>query len=101
MDLHRELVDRANANLAEMSVEANPSKRAWLGGGAQALLSVANYLEDGSPSAQELAAEVETRLSKVAEAVGRLGHRAEAQYEVGKVAGLNLVRRLMRDNAIG
>lgn len=45
---------------------------------------------------EALEAEVRMRLSKAAKAVQRAGHRDDAQYEVGKIPGLNLVRRLLR-----
>lgn len=79
-----------------MGIEPNPTKRAWLGGKAQVLLSLANLIKDESPYTGDLEAEVQMRLRKAAEAVKRAGHRDDAQYEVGKIAGLNRVRRLLR-----
>ncbi len=99
MDLYQALLARANADQKEMGVEPNPSKRAWLGGRAQVLLSVANFIKDEAPSDEELEAEVDRRLSKVAEAVKRIERRDDAQYDVGKIAGLNLVRRFLRANS--
>ncbi len=96
MDLSEELVKRANADLRDMGLEPDPSRRAWLGGRAQVFLSIANRMGYDSPSPGDLEAEIEMRLSKAAEAVRRTGHQDEAQYEVGKIAGLNLVRRLLR-----
>ncbi len=101
MDFHRELINQANADLKEMEVEPDPSKRAWLGGRAQVLLSVANFIKDDSPSAEAPERDGEARLSKVAESVKGKGQRDDAQYEVGKIAGLNLVRRLLRTDATG
>ncbi len=96
MDLHRELVDLANADLEAMGMEPNPSKRAWLGGRAQALLTVANAIRDDSLSGEALGARVSALLFKAAEAAKERGRGEDAQYEVGRVAGLNAVRRLIR-----
>lgn len=96
MDLHRELVDRANADLKAMALEPNPSKRAWLGGRAQVLLTVANAIRDDSLSVEALAAAVDALISKAAEEARIRGREEDAQYEFGRVAGLNTVRRLLR-----
>ncbi len=69
MGLRRALVDRANADLREMGAEPDASKRAWLGGRAQALLSLANAIDADSPSTEDLQAKVDALLSKAAGAV--------------------------------
>ena len=101
LDLCQELVAQGNADLKEMGLEPSPAKRAWLGGRAQVLHSIANLIGDDSPSVEDLEAEVLMRLSKAAEAVERMGHRDDAQYEVGRIAGLNLVRRLLQSDQTG
>jgi len=96
MDLHKGLIDQANADLKAMGLEPNPSKRAWLGGRAQVLLTVANAIRDDSLSEEALGARVDALLFKAAEAAGCRGRKEDAQYELGRVAGLNAVRRLLR-----
>ncbi len=96
MDLRRELVDQANADLKDMALEPSPAKRAWLGGRAQVLLSLANTIGEDLPSPEEVGAKVETLLSKAADSAKTRGRGEDAQYDIGKIAGLNLVRRLLR-----
>ncbi len=96
MELCEKLVTQANADLRQMRVEPDPEKRAWLGGRAQVLLSLANFIRENSPSTADLEAKVEMLMSKAAEAVKLAGRMDYAPYDVGKVAGLNLVRRLLR-----
>ncbi len=91
--LYQALLTRANADLQEATGEPDAAKRAWLGGRAQALLSLANYLRDEAVSGEGLEAVVETRMMKAVQAVNQTGLR---DYAIGKVAGLNLVRRLLR-----
>ncbi len=96
MALCQELVDRANADLKQMGLEPNSSKRAWLWGRAQVLLTVANAIRDESPSPEALSARIDTLLAKAAEAARGRGRGDDTQYEIGRVAGLNSVRRLLR-----
>ncbi len=60
---------------------------------------MANFIEEGSPPPADLEAKVQMLLSKAAEAVKIAGKVDYAQYDVGKIAGLNLVRRLLRTSS--
>ncbi len=96
MDLHRELVNQANADLGSVMSETSPSKRAWIVGRAMVIFEVANYMQGESPSTQELEAKLATLLARETGALEQRRREGDAQYVVGRVAGLNLVRRLMR-----
>ncbi len=60
------------------------------------IFEVANYMQGESPSTQELETKMATLLVKETDALEQRRREGDAQYVFGRVAGLNLVRRLMR-----
>jgi hypothetical protein len=94
VDLREELVTRANADLKAMTAEPDPAKAAWLGGRAQALLSVANDLRDKGLPVQDVEGTLRKRLLEAAEIVRQTALR---DYAIGRIAGLNVACRLLRE----
>ena len=93
VDLREELVARANADLKAMTAEPDPAKAAWLGGRAQALLSVVNDLGDKQLPLQDIEGTVQKRLLEAAVIARQTALR---DYAIGRIAGLNVACRHLR-----
>ncbi len=97
MDLYQTLRDRAEADLQAMRTEPNDAQRARLAGKATIFAFFAHKVHEelGAPELESL---VESYLNRAADKIKQTGL---VEYERGRIAGLNAVRKLLRTHPEG